>query len=356
MLLHDEERIDYIFRNRLKIIQSRERLAFSIDSILLGQFVSVKKTRGTMVDLCSGNGVIPLVMSERSTVPITGIEIQPDVVEMAKKSMRLNNRKDQIQMHCGDLKEAPEAFGRASFDVVTCNPPYYHSSLTNQNERLTLARHETELTIYDIAQVASALLKDKGKTAFVFRPERIHDLFEACTRANLEPKRLQFVHPKAGVQANIVLLEASKGGKRGLTVQEPIFVYGEDGKHTDAFQRSYNGQQVTYERRVNEKEQTDHYVYMIQCVDNTLYTGYARNVWERLRLHESGKGAKYTRGRGPFTLVHMEGFETKREALQEEWRLKQLSRVEKLQYIKERRRGVYANGHIIPGSYTDWQS
>ncbi|EZH64421.1 hypothetical protein DH09_21795 [Bacillaceae bacterium JMAK1] len=356
MILHEKERIDYIFRNRLKIVQSRERLAFSIDSILLGQFVSVKKTRGTMVDLCSGNGVIPLVMSERSTVAITGVEIQSDVVEMAKKSVTMNNRKEQIHMHCGDLKEAPEAFGRESFDVVTCNPPYYQSSLTNKNERLTLARHETELTIHEIAQVASKLLKDKGKAAFVFRPERIHDLFEACTLANLEPKRIQFVHPKADAQANIILLEASKGGRRGLTVLEPLIVYGEDGKHTRAFQKAYNGNQVTCERKVNQKEHTDHYVYMIHCTDNSLYTGYALNVWERLRLHESGKGAKYTRGRGPFTLVHMEGFETKREALQEEWRLKQLSRAEKLQYIEERRRGVYASGHIIPGSYTDWQS
>lgn len=352
MELLSRERIDYIYRNRLKIIQSKERLAFSIDSVLLARFVSVKRTRGRMLDLCSGNGVVPLVLTMRSEVPITAVEIQADVADMAKRSVQMNGLTEQIDVRVFDLKTIKDEMPHGTFDVVTCNPPYYQDSLKNDAKPFTIARHEEACTIYDVAQAAAYALKHKGKAAFVFRPERIHELFQACATAGLEPKRLQYIHPKQEAQANIVLLEAVKGGKHGVTTLPPVFVY-ENGEHTTSFTRAYEGESFAYERIQCKVKRRSHFVYMLECKDGSYYTGYARDVWARLKMHIEGKGAKYTRGRGPFTLIHQEAFDTKREALQEEWRLKQLTKREKRAYILERRRGVYAPGHIIPRSYTD---
>ncbi|MFB4165071.1 tRNA1(Val) (adenine(37)-N6)-methyltransferase [Alteribacillus sp. JSM 102045] len=241
--LLEGERIDYVTEG-LEIIQSKDVFAFSIDAVLLAKFTYVPITKGSIIDLCSGNGIIPLVLSTRSSVPITGIEIQPRLVDMARRSVQYNHLDGRLTFIEGDIREKNiiEKAGKA--DLVTCNPPYFATpgkKQWNNNPYFTMARHERNGTLNDMTAAAASLVKQKGKVSMVLRPERLPELMEVYRKHDLEPKRLKFVHPKAGKEANIVLLEAIKGGKPGLTCLPSLIVYNEDGKYTEEFQDYYAG-------------------------------------------------------------------------------------------------------------------
>ncbi|QQK78517.1 GIY-YIG nuclease family protein [Salicibibacter cibi] len=359
MRLHPKERIDYIYKNRLRIIQSIDTFPFSKDSVLLGQFASVAKTKGKMVDLCSGNGSIALVMAMRSNVKITGVEVQPRLCDMARRSAKLNGSKEQLAFICGDIRRASEWLGTEAFDVVTCNPPYFQEKETNKQKAVAIARHEGGVSFDDIARIAARLVKYKGKAAFVYRPDRLTELFSACERVQLTPKRLQFVHPKATKEANMVLVETIKGGNPGVKTLPPIVVYDREGKYTRQFLQAYGGKEVEKEQRLAAgpcNNVSDHYVYMLECRDGSYYTGYSREPYARLEKHNEGTAAKYTRGRGPVTLIHLQAFPSKEEAMREEWRIKQLSKAEKKQLIDERRRSNFGARHALSRSDTDWKS
>ncbi|AXF56571.1 GIY-YIG nuclease family protein [Salicibibacter kimchii] len=360
MRLHPKERIDYIYRNRLRIIQSKDTFPFSKDSVLLGQFVSVAKTRGKMIDLCSGNGSIALVMAMRSNVQITGVEVQPGLCDMARRSATLNGYKEQLDFICGDITEASEwPAGMGTYDVVTCNPPYFQEKEKNKQSAVSMARHEATVSFVDVAQISARLVKYKGKAAFVYRPDRLAELFHACERVQLTPKRLQFVHPKAGKEANMVLVETIKGGNPGVKTLPPITVYDQEGNYTEQFLQAYEGKETEKEQRLATEpgeDVSDHYVYILECRDGSYYTGYAREPFVRLEKHNEGTGAKYTRGRGPVTLIHLQAFPSKETAMREEWRIKQLTKAEKKQLIAERRRRAFGSGHSLSHSDPDWKS
>ncbi len=234
-LLKDDERLDYLLAEDLRIIQSPSVFSFSLDAVLLSRFVNIPKSRGTIVDLCSGNGVIPLFLSARTKAKIIGVELQPKLHDMAMRSVAYNELQDQIDMVLGDVKEAPATLGVEKYDAVTCNPPYFLAhelSEKNVSEHYAIARHEIHLTLEEAIQSASRLLKQGGKAAFVHRPGRLLDIVTAMRANRLEPKRIQFIYPKEGKEANTLLIEGIKDGKPDLKILPPLYVYNEHNEYT----------------------------------------------------------------------------------------------------------------------------
>ncbi|RYM04905.1 tRNA1(Val) (adenine(37)-N6)-methyltransferase [Sporolactobacillus sp. THM7-7] len=237
MVKHDrQERIDYLFDTDIKIIQSPDLFPFSLDSVLLARFVYVPIQKGRLVDLCTGNGAIPFLLTRRTKGKITGIEIQSEVYELARRGAALNGFCGQVDFILGDAKDLPEKLGHSSCDVVTCNPPYFNQEASRDqklNRRLAIARHEILITLNDVIKISGKLLKQNGKFAMVHRPERLVDILAGMRQAKIEPKRLQLVHPKKDKAANMVLVEGAKGGRPGLKVLPPITVYDADGHYTE---------------------------------------------------------------------------------------------------------------------------
>ncbi|MBP3041019.1 tRNA1(Val) (adenine(37)-N6)-methyltransferase [Bacillaceae bacterium Marseille-Q3522] len=230
-----DERLDDLLAEKLKIIQSPSVFAFSLDAALLAKFVYVPIQKGKLVDLCSGNGVIPLFLSSRTKGMIIGVEIQERLADMAVRSFMYNGLADRLQMICADLKGISQTIGSGQYDVVTCNPPYFVTPSEgdiNKNEHLAIARHELYCTLEDTVKEASRLLKQGGKAAFVHRPGRLLDILTFMRTYQLEPKRLQFIYPKPGREANTILVEAIKGGKKDLKILPPLVVYTENGEYT----------------------------------------------------------------------------------------------------------------------------
>lgn len=244
-LLQGDERLDYLLAESLRIIQSPSVFSFSLDAVLLSRFVNVPHHKGHIVDLCSGNGVIPLFLSARTTAKITGVELQERLYDMATRSISYNNLQHQITMLHDDVKVVPAKIGIETCDVVTCNPPYFlahEQSEKNKNEHYTIARHEIHLTLDEAVFSASRLLKQGGKAAFVHRPGRLVDIIEAMRKYKLEPKRIQLVYPKVGKEANILLIEAIKYGKPDLKILPPLYVYTDEGEYTSAVKEMLYGQ------------------------------------------------------------------------------------------------------------------
>ncbi|MFC4777167.1 tRNA1(Val) (adenine(37)-N6)-methyltransferase [Paenibacillus sp. GCM10023252] len=212
--------------NGLRIIQSREVFSFSLDAVLLSKFASVPK-RGRILDLCTGNGVIPFLLTTRTNAQIDGVEIQPRLAEMARRSNRLNGLEHQVNIMEGDLKEYVHTAGYGVYDAITVNPPYMQVTTgeQNENEHYAIARHEMLCTLEDVVEAAAKLVKSGGKVAMVHRPARLLDIVESMRRWKLEPKRLQFVHPRADGEANMVLIEAMRDGKPELRLLPPIIIY-----------------------------------------------------------------------------------------------------------------------------------
>ncbi|PLR93319.1 tRNA1(Val) (adenine(37)-N6)-methyltransferase [Bacillus sp. T33-2] len=233
--LKDDERLDYLLAENLRIIQSPSVFAFSLDAVLLAKFVYVPIQKGRLIDLCSGNGVIPLFLSTRTKGNIVGVEIQERLYDMAVRSVEYNDLGHQIQMIHGDIKEMPKQLGYGKFDTVTCNPPYFitpSAEEINENEHLAIARHEILCTLEDAVRVSSQLVRQGGKAALVHRPGRLADIIELMRKYRLEPKRIQFVYPKAGKEANTVLVEGIKGGNPDLKILQPLIIYNDDNEYT----------------------------------------------------------------------------------------------------------------------------
>ncbi|MBT2583822.1 tRNA1(Val) (adenine(37)-N6)-methyltransferase [Planococcus sp. ISL-109] len=235
-MLTDDERLDYLLAENLRIIQSPSVFSFSLDAVLLARFAYVPKKRGRIVDLCTGNGAIPLFLSARTESRITGVELQPRLAGMAQRSVEFNELTSQIDIVEGDVKEIPASLGYEKFDAVLCNPPYFPAhemSDKNLSEHMAIARHELHLTLDEAVRSASQLLKQGGKAAFVHRAGRLIDIMAAMRANRLEPKRIRLVYPKAGKEANTLLIEGIKDGKPDLKVLPPLIVYGDDGEYTE---------------------------------------------------------------------------------------------------------------------------
>ncbi|WP_050613555.1 tRNA1(Val) (adenine(37)-N6)-methyltransferase [Bacillus testis] len=245
MLLQGDERLDYLLAEDLRIIQSPSVFSFSLDAILLGRFVSVPIVKGKLVDLCSGNGVIPLLLSTRTRGEIIGVEIQERLYDMAVRSIGYNKLEEQLTMIHGDLKEIVKEIGHSKYDVVTCNPPYFPTPKAdehNKNHHYAIARHEIMCNLEDVVKASSQLLKQGGKAAFVHRPGRLMDILTLMRQYRLEPKRLQFVYPSERKEANTILIEGIKDGSPDLKILPPFIVYGKDREYSEEARKILYGE------------------------------------------------------------------------------------------------------------------
>ena len=233
--LLENERIDDLERNGYRIIQNSNGFCFGMDAVLLSGFVQ-PKTRGKVVDLGTGTGIIPILLrAKTASRDIYGLEIQDISFDMAERSVRLNNLQDEVHIVKGDIKEASEIFGKGSCDCVTSNPPYMKpdGGLKNPNESKAIARHELLCTFEDVAEQSAKLLKEGGKFYLVHRPERLAEIMDTLRQYRLEPKRLKMVHSFVDSEAVLFLLEASLGGRSGMKVEKPLIIYKEKGVYTD---------------------------------------------------------------------------------------------------------------------------
>lgn len=233
--LKENERIDDLQRNHYRIIQNPEKFCFGMDAVLLSGFASAKEG-SRVLDLGTGTGIIPILMEAKTDAAhLVGLEIQEDSADMARRSVCLNRLEEKIEIITGDIKEAVSLFGAASFDVVTCNPPYMteHHGLTNPETPKAIARHELLCTLEDVISQAAKLLKPGGTFYLVHRPFRLVDILVLLREYRLEPKRMKMVHPFIDKEPNMVLLQASRGGKARLTVEKPLIVYQQPGVYTD---------------------------------------------------------------------------------------------------------------------------
>lgn len=243
-ILKEGERIDQLFSTDVKIIQNREVFSYSIDSVLLSRFPEIPSC-GLIVDLCSGNGAVGLFASTRTKAPIIEVEIQERLADMAERSIHLNHLEDQVQMIHDDLKNLLNHVPRTGVDLILCNPPYFKVSETskkNVSEYYLLARHEITTNLEEICDIARHALKSNGRLAMVHRPDRFLDIIDTMRQYNLAPKRIQFVYPKMGKDANMLLIEAIKDGSTdGLKILPPLFVHKKNGEYTDDIFEIYYG-------------------------------------------------------------------------------------------------------------------
>ena len=230
-VLKENERIDDLQRNGYQIIQNPEKFCFGMDAVLLSGFVRVK-AGSMLLDMGTGTGIIPILLEAKTRAAhLTGLEIQGESADMARRSVALNKLEDKIAIVTGDIKEAGNIFGAASFDVVTCNPPYMIGGhgLTNPDAPKAIARHEILCTLEDVVSQAAKVLKPGGNFFMVHRPFRLAEIMVLLHNYKLEPKRMQMVYPFADKEPNMVLIEASRGGKSRMQVEKPLIIYKETG-------------------------------------------------------------------------------------------------------------------------------
>ncbi|MDT0817171.1 tRNA1(Val) (adenine(37)-N6)-methyltransferase [Staphylococcus pseudintermedius] len=241
-MLQPGERLDYLIREDLRIIQNDAVFSFSTDALLLGHFTEVRK-RDRILDMCAGNGVIPLLLSDKGNNVITGVEIQPQLVNMAVRSVQYNHLEDRITMVEMDINALIQAYSPAQFDLITCNPPYFKANQTNQHqlEAQKIARHEIYCTLDDCLRVSNHLLKEGGRVVMVHRAERMLDLFESMRHYRIEPKRLHMIFSKPGKAAQTIVVEGRKGGRQGLDIAPPFYIYDEQGDYTPEMKEIYYG-------------------------------------------------------------------------------------------------------------------
>ncbi|EIO0107873.1 tRNA1(Val) (adenine(37)-N6)-methyltransferase [Staphylococcus pseudintermedius] len=241
-MLQPGERLDYLIREDLRIIQNDAVFSFSTDALLLGHFTEVRK-RDRILDMCAGNGVIPLLLSDKGNNVITGVEIQPQLVNMAVRSVQYNHLEDRITMVEMDINALIQAYSPAQFDLITCNPPYFKANQTNQHqlEAHKIARHEIYCTLDDCLRVSNHLLKEGGRVVMVHRAERMLDLFESMRHYRIEPKRVHMIFSKPGKAAQTIVVEGRKGGRQGLDIAPPFYIYDEQGDYTPEMKEIYYG-------------------------------------------------------------------------------------------------------------------
>ncbi len=236
--------MDDLGRAGLRIIQHPRRFPFAVDAVLLAHFVTVRK-RDRVLDLGTGSGVIPLLLAAlHPESRITGLEIVAETADMAARSVALNGLEERVRIDCGDYRRIAQIYGYGTFDVVTMNPPYREPGrgLVSPDPARAMARHELTGSLQEAVHAAATAVRYGGRVAVVFLAERLADLMTALRAHRLEPKRLRMVVPREGRPANLLLLEAVKGGGVGLKVEPQLVVYGDGQTFSEEMQRIYGGQ------------------------------------------------------------------------------------------------------------------
>lgn len=230
---------DLDVNSKLKIYQDSELNSFTFDSVLLAHFTELKKKDNYIVDLCSGNAPIAMLLTlKKEDISIKCVEIQKNMCDLAKKSIKENSLEDKLEVVLGDLKGISKKISSNKYDIITCNPPYFRvekESNLNKSDSITMARHEVSVTLEDIIKESKSLLNNTGSLNFVYRPDRIDELIILLDKYNFYIKRLQFVYPKKDKEANTILVEAKKGKVKNnkVKVLRAITVYNEDNTYTE---------------------------------------------------------------------------------------------------------------------------
>ncbi|WP_315523279.1 tRNA1(Val) (adenine(37)-N6)-methyltransferase [Fusobacterium massiliense] len=226
-----------LLNKNLKIIQRSDYFNFSIDSLLVSEFVSIKKDTKNIIDLGTGNAVIPLFLSKKTSAKIFGMEIQKISFELAQRNININNLNEQIYIIYDNMKNYKKYFLNGSFDIVVSNPPFFkfngNKELLNDLEQLSIARHEIEITLEELIQTASLLVKDRGYFYLVHRADRLTEIISALQKFNFEAKKIKFCYTTENKNAKIVLIEAIKSGKAGLTILPPLVINKNNGEYTE---------------------------------------------------------------------------------------------------------------------------
>ena len=226
---------DLLGYHDLKIFQNTDWFSFSLDSVLLPNFVTINKNVKNILDLGCGNAPIPLILSTKTEAHIVGVEIQKDSYDMALKSVKYNNLENQIELLNIDMKNLKSIYQGDSFDVITCNPPYFKylkTSNLNLDEHKVIARHEKMITLEEVLSISKYLLKNNGALAIVHRTERLVEIFNLFQKYGLEVKKVRLIYPKKNSESNMVLVEGRKNGNPGLKILPPLYVHEEDGNYT----------------------------------------------------------------------------------------------------------------------------
>ena len=234
---------DLLNYNNLKIVQDTDWFNFSLDSVLLANFVNINK-KIKIIDFCTGNAPIPLFLSCKTSNKIIGVELQKEVYELAKESVAINNLQNQIEIINLDVNDLSSIYETDTFDLITCNPPYFKydkDNYINTDKTKSIARHEIYLNLNQIFKIAKKILKNNGKIALIHRTDRLIDIILEMKKNNIEPKRLKFIYPFSNSESNLVLIEGSKNGKTGIKIERNLIIHNDDGTYKEEIERIFNG-------------------------------------------------------------------------------------------------------------------
>ena len=236
------ERLDDLQINGYHIIQHPEKFCFGMDAVLLSSFAGCQPD-SKVVDFGTGTGVIPILLTAKTKAShIDALEIQEESADMAQRSVQLNGLTDKIKIIQGDIKEASDLLGKASYDYVITNPPYMNNDHGLKNTELpkAIARHEILCSLEDVIREGACVLKPGGHFIMVHRPFRLIEIITCLTRYKLEPKRMRFVHPFADKEPNMVLIDAVRGGNSMVKIESPLVIYATQGQYTQEILDIYN--------------------------------------------------------------------------------------------------------------------
>ena len=331
------ERIDYMYSDDLKIIQNKSSFSFSLDTLLLAAAAKDSiKDNSKVADLCAGNCAATMYMAYFNRAKYDAVEIQEEVVSQAERSISLNNMENRIRVFQKNVKDAPAFLKKDSYDIIVVNPPYFkvaQNHKVNPDPAKAIARHEILINLEEIISVASALLKMKGKLFMVHRPERLNEIAYFFLKHDLSIKLVQPYVSHRGENCNLIIIEAVKHtGSDGLVLRDAIEVHDKNGNYLPAIERIIRETKSDREKR---QKSSRYYFYVLLCNDNSFYGGFTDDLQKRLKAHNSGKGAKYTKSRRPVKLLYHEEFKDKKLALKREYWFKHHNRLWKERFLRE---------------------
>ena len=226
---------DLVYFKNIKIVQDKDYFNFSLDSVLLPNFVDITKKTKMILDMCTGNAPIPLILSTKTDAKIYAVELQKEVYNLAKETIKINKLDNQIVLINNNIKNLKKIFNTETFDIITCNPPYFkkkEDSIINENIVKSIARHEIEMELEDVMLISKALLKNEGSLVLVHRTDRLIEIIELMRKHNIEPKRMRLIYPKINTESNLVLIDGRKNGKKGLKILPPLYIHNNDNSYT----------------------------------------------------------------------------------------------------------------------------